>query len=175
MTMAFSGWGLSLNGFVSNKKGEWWLVAQIVVIIAHLYPALPLPQAKWAYEQYPLWTLGVLIVLTGTFLCAQAFIDLGTNLSPLPAPKDSAVLIREGSYKKCRHPLYRGLIISSLGITVATGSIIHLFLLIIFCTVLVKKAKREEKELVLIYSDYLLYARKTKAIIPNLPFLDWSI
>jgi hypothetical protein len=34
----FSGWGLSWAGWLDNRRGEWWLAAQLVLIAAHLFP-----------------------------------------------------------------------------------------------------------------------------------------
>ena len=39
--MAFSGWGLSWGGWLDNRQGEWWLLAQIILIAAHLFPPWP--------------------------------------------------------------------------------------------------------------------------------------
>ena len=45
--------------------------------------------------------LGFLIILT-------ALLQLNTNLSPFPKPKNNATLITSGVYKYVRHPIYSG-------------------------------------------------------------------
>jgi len=44
-----------------------------------------------------------------------------------------AVLVTEGAYGRCRHPLYQSLLICSLGVAIALGSVLHLGLLLAFC------------------------------------------
>ena len=74
----------------------------------------------------------------------QALFCLGSSLSPLPAPKTTNQLIRTGPYSQCRHPLYRAVLICSAGVVIATGSLLHLALLISLALVLRGKARFEE-------------------------------
>lgn len=48
--------GVLLGGLRDNRRGEWWLIAQMALIVAHLLPATPLP---------PPW------VWPGRFRCAS--------------------------------------------------------------------------------------------------------
>ena len=34
----FSDWGFSWSGWLDNRRGEWWLLAQLLLITAHLLP-----------------------------------------------------------------------------------------------------------------------------------------
>ena len=36
-------WGFSWQGLRDNRRGEWWLIAQLLLIAAHLLPATPPP------------------------------------------------------------------------------------------------------------------------------------
>jgi len=176
IVLACSNWGLRWRGFIDNKKGEWWLIAQLLLITAHAMPALPaLPTLKkfgfnWAE---PFMIIGFCFLLLGIVIISRAFLSLGVNLSPLPEPKDGASLVTLGSYKNCRHPLYKGLIISSTGVMFTLGSMLHLFLLICLCALLIGKAKREEQYLQRKYPEYRNYLSRTPAIIQSIPFLDW--
>ena len=107
--LMFSGWGLTWGGWLDNRKGEWWLLAQLILIAAHLLPPWPAP-ASWGLAIWPrpLFGLGVLILLAGCTLAGQGFLALGSSLSPLPAPRDDNRLITEGPYRRCRHPLSVG-------------------------------------------------------------------
>ena len=42
------GWGLSWGGWLDNRHGEWWLLAQLALIAAHLLPPWPAP-GSWGY------------------------------------------------------------------------------------------------------------------------------
>ena len=169
-----SGWGLSWGGWLDNRRGEWWLLAQLLLITAHLLPAAP-PLAFWGLTAWPplLRLTGVLILLTALLLAARSLLSLGASLSPLPAPRDDNQLIRNGSYSHCRHPLYQAVLMASLGVVIATGSLLHLSLLLALAAVLRGKARREEQELAERHPEYLTYMASTPAIVPRLPGLDW--
>ena len=70
----FSGWGLSWAGWLDNRRGEWWLAAQLVFIAAHLLPVWPAP-AFWGLVSWPRLLFGfglkpVLLLLAGLALIA---------------------------------------------------------------------------------------------------------
>ena len=62
---------------------------------------------------------------------------------------------------------------ASLGVVIATGSLLHLSLLLALAAVLRGKARREEQGLAERHPDYLSYMASTPAIVPRLPGLDW--
>jgi len=170
---AFSGWGMSMEGLISNRQGEWWLIGQLLLITAHLLPAWP-PSEKSSIAWSAISIVfGGCLFLTGIFLAAKAFIRLGASLSPLADPKPGAALVTTGAYSDCRHPLYKGLILSSSGVAISLTSAFHLILLIALCFLLRGKAQREEKKLLLIHPEYKSYLANTPAIIRDLPILDW--
>lgn len=78
-----------------------------------------------------------------------------------------------GPYRRCRHPLYQAILLCSLGVTVALGSLLHLALLLALAAVLGGKARREERQLALCHPDYPAYRAVTPAIVSSLPWLDW--
>ena len=169
-----SRWGLTWGGWLDNRRGEWWLLAQMILIAAHLLPPWPAP-ATWGLAIWPrpLFGLGSLILLAGFALAGQGFLALGGSLSPLPAPRDDNRLITNGAYQRCRHPLYQAVLVCSLGVVIALGSVLHLLLLIALTMVLRGKAKREEKALLAKHPDYAQYRQSVPAIVPGLPGLDW--
>lgn len=170
----FSNWGFSWGGWLDNRRGEWWLAAQLLLLTAHLLPVWPAP-AFWGITSWPglLFIAGLLILGLGLSMAIQALISLGTSLSPLPAPKSSGHLVRSGAYSHCRHPLYRALLLCSFGVVVATGSVLHLVLLLSLAAVLRQKARIEERGLLRSHPDYSLYAASTPAIAAFVPGLDW--
>jgi protein-S-isoprenylcysteine O-methyltransferase Ste14 len=170
---AFSSWQLSWGGWLDNRHGEWWLLAQLLLIAAHLLPPWPAP-GSWGFAwPLPLAAAGVLLFLFGLALAAQAFWRLGPSLTPLPDPKPGAALVTSGAYARCRHPLYQAILLCSLGVTLALGSLLHLALLLALCAVLGGKARREERQLLLVHRGYAAYRTTTPAILPGLPWLDW--
>ena len=170
----FSDWGLSWGGWLDNRRGEWWLLAQLILISAHLLPPWPAPTVL-GLETWPrpACIVGMLLLLSGIVMAAQAFAALGSSLSPLPAAKHGNRLIRQGSYQRCRHPMYQAVLLCSLGVVLALGSLVHLLLLMGLIAVLGYKARREERSLLELHADYVNYRSTTPAIASGLPWLDW--
>ncbi len=166
-------WALSWGGLLDNRRGEWWLVAQLILIAAHALPAWPpLARFGWVWP-WPVELLGWALFVLGLALAAQAFWWLGSSLSPLPDPIPGAALMISGAYARCRHPMYQAVLLCSLGVTVALGSLLHLALLLGLVAVLGGKARREERQLLGIHPDYAAYRASTAAIVPHLAWLDW--
>ena len=145
----------------------------MILILAHFLPAWPSLNIYGFIWLKALNIAGTLLFLLGIILAAKSFLSLGASMSPLPYPKAEAKLVREGSYKDCRHPLYQSLLISSGGLMISLGSLLHLFLFIGLCAILIGKAKKEEHQLQLKHQEYIHYLKKTPAIIKGVPFLDW--
>ena len=167
-------WGFSWAGWLDNRRGEWWLAGQVLLIAAVvLLPALPSPR------QLPVtWPLaarwgGGLLLLAGLAQALQSLRTLGASLTPLPEPMAGAPLVRQGLYGRCRHPLYQAILICSLGMALLRGSLLHLALLLALAWLLGGKARREERSLAQLHPDYGAYRTATAAIVPRIPWLDW--
>lgn len=166
-------WGFSWQGLLDNRRGEWWLIAQLLLIAAHLLPATPPPGALGLAWPPALALLGWALLALGLLLAAQAFFHLGPNLTPLPEPMPGAELVTTGAYARCRHPLYQAILVCSVGVTLALGSLLHLGLLLALVVVLASKARREERRLMELHPGYAAYRACTAAILPGVPGLDW--
>ena len=168
-----SKWGFTKKGIFNNSKGEWYLFSQIFLILLHLIP--PYPKIK--YTAFSInnvgITIGFAISILGLFTIIKAFIDLGENLTPLPYPMNESSLIKNNSYQNARHPLYKGLIFTSLGICIFSLSLIHFTLLISLTYILKTKALKEEEKLKTKFPEYKKYIKEVPAIIKNIKYLDW--
>ncbi len=158
-------WGFSWAGLRDNRHGEWWVLAQMALIAAQALP----PEPPLGNLGLP-WPLalpitGAVVVVIGRASGAQGAFNLGDSFSPLPEPIPGAVLVTDGVYGRCRHPLYQSLLLISLGVALLLGSLLHLGLAL--------KARREEQRLCLSHPEYAAYRQRTPAIIPHLPGLDW--
>jgi len=168
-----SQWGFSWAGLRDNRRGEWWLIAQLTLIAAHLLPARPSLGALGMAWPLGLRLLGWGVFALGLVLAGQAVGALGGSLTPLPEPMPSAPLVTSGAYGRCRHPLYQAVLVCSLGVAVALGSLLHLGLFLALAVVLSGKAHREERRLLALHPDYGTYRATTAAIVPGVPGLDW--
>jgi protein-S-isoprenylcysteine O-methyltransferase Ste14 len=168
-----SKWGFSKQGLLNNSKGEWYLFSQIFVILLHFIT----PNPKIEHVGFGINTLFLIIgfsfSIQGLIIVIKAFLDLGENLTPLPYPINESILIKDNSYKNVRHPLYKGLLLISLGISIFLLSILHLCLFISLAYILKIKAIKEEERLKLEFPEYKKYMKEVPAIIENIKYLDW--
>lgn len=170
LAQRLSQWGFSWVGLRDNRRGEWWLIAQMVLIAAHLLPPEPPLPFAWPIA---LRVAGWITVAIGLVLAGQGFFNLGASLTPLPEPMPGAALVTSGAYGRCRHPLYQAVLLCSFGVVLALGSLLHLALLLALAVVLSCKARREERRLQELHPDYAAYRALTPAILPGVPGLDW--
>jgi protein-S-isoprenylcysteine O-methyltransferase Ste14 len=168
-----SRWGFQWVGWIDNRRGEWWLATQLLLLFALLLPPVPPPLSLGVAWPLALRLLGAALLALALVLAAQALWRLGPSLTPLPEPMPDAALVTEGPYGRCRHPLYQAILIGALGMTLLLGSLLHLALLLGLALVLGGKARREERSLLLLHPEYSAYRALTPAILPRLPWLDW--
>ena len=77
----FSDWGFSWGGWLDNRRGEWWLLAQLLLITAHLLPVRPAPASFGvAIWPKPLFGLGLLLLAFGLFRACLLYTS--------PSPRD---------------------------------------------------------------------------------------
>jgi protein-S-isoprenylcysteine O-methyltransferase Ste14 len=149
-----------------GTRGEWWVVGQGVLLAA---VALAPPAWRWAWPAPGVWRfVGATCALAGAALAWRAIRELGPNLSPLPAPRHRAVLVRSSVYARARHPIYGGLIVAAAGWALWKTSGLHLVLTAVFAAYMAAKAAREERFLLERFPDYAEYRSKTARFIPGL-------
>lgn len=158
-------WGLSWGGWLDNRRGEWWLLGQLVLIAMDI--ALPAWPLRWSSPQ-GLMVVGVVVLIAGLVLAAAAFVQLGSSLTPLPEPMPNAELKAQGLYGFCRHPLYLAVLVCALGMALIKGGVLHPLLLLGLSVLLRGKAKREEQALLRHYPDYGAYQQRVPAFFPGL-------
>lgn len=158
-------WGLSWGGWLDNRRGEWWLLAQLVLIMLDI--ALPSWPVAWRAPQ-GLIVVGALVLFGGLVLAAVAFVQLGSSLTPLPEPMPQAELKCEGLYGFCRHPLYLAVLVCALGMALIKGGLLHPLLLLALAVLLSGKAQREEQALLRQYPSYAAYQQRVPAFLPYL-------
>ena len=158
-------WGLSWGGWLDNRRGEWWLLGQLVLIAMDI--ALPAWPLRWSSPQ-GLMVVGVVVLIAGLVLAAVAFVQLGSSLTPLPEPMPNAELKAQGLYGFCRHPLYLAVLVCALGMALIKGGVLHPLLLLGLTVLLRGKAKREEQALLRHYPDYGAYQQRVPAFFPGL-------
>jgi len=106
-------------------------------------------------------------ILAGLAVIAIASLRLGSALTPTPVPTSRGVLATTGLYRWVRHPIYTGVLAIVAGLTVRSGSVVHLAVAVITVVFFVVKAKWEEARLAERYPDYAAYAAITPRFVPR--------
>ena len=148
------------------ERGASYVVVQGILIGLILFG----PQGPLLVSSEPitfiLQSCGIAIALLATLIMVIAVINLGKNLTPLPCPKDNAVLIQDGLYQFVRHPIYFGVLLAALAwLLIFPGIYILIYAIGLFFLFDIK-ARREEVWLVERFPDYRDYQHRVKKLIP---------
>ena len=151
-----------------GPHGEGWFLLQIAfmaaVVVAGVFVG-----GHWAgAPRFAASVAGGALILAGVALGYLGIRDLDRSLSPLPRPRDTAVLIQDGVYRRLRHPIYAALMLLALGWGLLTASWLALGLAIAFALLLDLKARREEIWLRERYPGYVNYAAHTRRFVPGI-------
>jgi protein-S-isoprenylcysteine O-methyltransferase Ste14 len=111
---------------------------------------------------------GGVLELLGFAVVILGFFGLGKSLTANPVPLKQAKLITKGIYSRVRHPIYFGLILATLGMTLSSGSQIKFVFWVLLVSLFLFKIKFEEAMLLRTYPEYQKYMDKVPGLIPNL-------
>ena len=112
--------------------------------------------------------VGLVLMGAGALLGGRGLLDLGGNLTPLPHPRDDAVLVETGIYALVRHPMYGGLVATAFGWGLVAASPLTLLLAAVLFLFFDLKSRREEAWLKSRYNGYPTYMARTRRFFPKL-------
>jgi len=121
---------LSFSEGTAGERGEGWMTAQVLVVLLVL-SEVPL------LVRFLLWLSSLLFTATGVGLILSAFWELKENASPFLVPLSQSRLVTGGAYEYLRHPMYGGVVLLCLGLSVLSRSSDKLFLTVLLTFVLV--------------------------------------
>ena len=141
----------------------WLLVAAQVVLLV----VLVLLPAGTAWPT-PGWVrvTGTAIAGLGAAWALVAALRLGDRLTPTPVPRDGGQLRTDGPYAHVRHPIYTGVLLIVVGVTVRSGSAVLLALAVATVAFFHAKARFEEGLLAERFPEYRAYAASTPRFVP---------
>jgi len=163
--------GGNLSPGVREARGNRWVIA-VFIIIGFLNAYLP------AYtDRKELWTIdgdtirwfGVVLFAAGGALRIWPVLVLGNRFSGLVAIQPGHTLVTSGVYGVIRHPSYLGLLINSLGWSLAFRSGVGILLTSLLIPLLITRIDAEENLLRAEFGDaYDVYCSNTWRLIPGI-------
>ena len=151
-----------------GPRGEGWVLGQFLLLA--LLAVVSIPRLRAIAPQAALdWLIvaaGAGGMVAGGWVVLASFRDLGPNLTPMPRPRDDAVLVERGIYGRIRHPIYAGLVLGSLGWSALTRSLPAIGVTLILAIYFDLKSRREEVWLVERFPGYVAYRTRTRRLIP---------
>jgi 2-amino-4-hydroxy-6-hydroxymethyldihydropteridine diphosphokinase len=156
-------WGEGIPRFL--ERGGAWVAGQALLL------------AVWAgafvtTARFPprglMWT-GVLPLAMGIWMALAAVPVLGSGLTPFPAPSPAGRLTTNGPYAWVRHPMYGGIFLGVIGLSILGGSWWAAGAAATLGALFYVKSGREERFLRIAYSDYPEYAKAvSKRLLPGI-------
>jgi protein-S-isoprenylcysteine O-methyltransferase Ste14 len=153
-----------------GARGEWLVAIQLALMALVFFGprtlgdgatwSLPFPRACRTVSP-------VLMIAGAAFLLAGAF-KLGSGLTPLPYPKDDAMLVEIGPFALVRHPMYCGGLLLGLGWALRVGSWLTMGYVAALFVLLDLKSRREERWLADKFPGYPSYQRRVRRLVPFL-------
>jgi protein-S-isoprenylcysteine O-methyltransferase Ste14 len=163
--------GGNLSPGVREARSNRWVIAVFGVIgffNAYL-PAYTDRKELWTLDGDTIRWLGVVLFAAGGALRIWPVFVLGERFSGLAAIQPGHTLVTSGVYGIIRHPSYLGLLINSLGWSLAFRSGVGIVLTVLLILPLLARIHAEEKLLSAQFGDeYNAYCSHTWRLIPGI-------
>jgi protein-S-isoprenylcysteine O-methyltransferase Ste14 len=113
-------------------------------------------------------SLGPIVFMFGCLIAIIAIVQLNKNLTAFPTPKEKAILYTGGLYHFVRHPIYTGVIVIFLGLTLWWLSVYKLLITTLLAILFYFKSAYEEKQLRIKFEGYNAYTKATGRFLPRI-------
>ncbi len=156
-----------IDGPPAGQRGTAWVVVQGVLFVV-FFGVFLLSDPVAEFSGLVLVRIaGVLVAVAGSGLSVWAVRLHGPELSPYPAPVLGTTVITTGVYRIVRHPMYGGIVLFSLGTSLAYAKPWVLLTSLLFLVFFTAKSHHEEKLLVEFFDGYEAYRTTVRwRIIP---------
>jgi protein-S-isoprenylcysteine O-methyltransferase Ste14 len=165
----FSGGSIS-PGEREDRANRWVIVAfALIGLLLGYLPAYTDRKEFWTLDGDAIRWLGVALFAVGGALRLWPVFVLGRRFSGLVAIQPRHTLVTSGVYGVIRHPSYLGLLVNSLGWSLAFRSGVGVLLTALTIPPLIARIHAEEKLLRSQFGDeYNAYSARTSRLIPGL-------
>jgi protein-S-isoprenylcysteine O-methyltransferase Ste14 len=163
--------GGNLSPGERETRGNRWVIAVFAVIgfLNAYLPAYTDRKELWTIDGATIRWLGVVLFAAGGALRIWPVFVLGQRFSGLVAIQPGHTLVTNGVYGVIRHPSYLGLLINSLGWSLAFRSGVGVILTALLIPPLLARISAEENLLRSQFGDdYNAYCSQTSRLIPGI-------
>jgi protein-S-isoprenylcysteine O-methyltransferase Ste14 len=163
----FAGGNLS-PGVREDRGNRWVLVAFILIGLLNIYlPAYADRKEFWTIDGDTIRWLGVALFAAGGALRIWPVFVLGHRFSGLVAIQPGHTLVTSGVYGVIRNPSYLGLLVNSLGWSLAFRSGVGVLLTALLLPPLLARIGAEERLLRSQFDgEYDVYCARTSRLVP---------
>jgi protein-S-isoprenylcysteine O-methyltransferase Ste14 len=165
----FAGGNLS-SGQREDRSNRWVLIPLGLIGLLNGYlPAYADRMNYWTIDGDTIRWFGVIFFAVGGALRLWPVFVLGDRFSGLVAIQPGHTLVTGGVYNIIRHPSYLGLLVNSLGWSLAFRSGVGLLLTALLVPPIVARIRSEEALLRMQFgNEYDAYCARTSRLIPGL-------
>jgi protein-S-isoprenylcysteine O-methyltransferase Ste14 len=163
--------GGNLNAGVREARSNRWVlpVFGVIGLVSAYLPACTDRRELWTIDGDMIRWLGVMLFAAGGVLRIWPVFVLGNRFSGLVAIQPGHTLVTSGIYGVIRHPSYLGLLINSLGWSLAFRSGVGLILTAFLIPPLLARINAEENLLGAQFGhEYSAYCSQTWLLIPGI-------
>ena len=163
--------GGNLSPGVREVRSNRWVIAvfSVVGFLNAYLPAYTDRKELWIIDGDTIRWLGVVLFAAGGALRIWPVFVLGPRFSGLVAIQPGHSLVTSGVYGVIRHPSYLGLLINSLGWSLAFRSAVGVLLTMLLIPILLSRISAEENLLRAQFGDeYEAYCSHTWRLIPGI-------
>lgn len=127
-----------------------WLISMFILVITEF---------TFTFLIYP----GILLIIIGLIIAYKGLVEIKPNLLR------AGEVYKKGLFSKIRHPVYSGLTLSMVGLTLAVYSVYFLIYAVVAAIMLYWMAYNEEKHLIRRFGKkYLKYKEEVPMLIPGI-------
>jgi protein-S-isoprenylcysteine O-methyltransferase Ste14 len=165
----FAGGNLSA-GTREDRSNRWVILAfSIIGLLLAFFPAYTDRENFWAIDSDAIRWVGLVLFAVGGALRIWPVYVLGNRFSGLVAIQPGHTLVTSGVYGVIRHPSYLGLLVNSLGWSLAFRSLVGVLLTALLLVPLLARINAEERLLKAHFgAEYEAYRSRTSRLIPGL-------
>lgn len=147
-------------------KGMFYLLLQLLVLCMLVFVDYRMAEVV---SNYYFRIAGLFFIVCGMGFSLYSVYYLGANLSPFPEAVKENKLLTTGPFKYIRHPIYTGLLIAAVGVSIYQVSLFKLLLSGTLYIVFYLKSQYEEQILTEKHTEaYIEYKAQTGRFVPRL-------